>query len=357
MLLDSAIYLYPLLITNEDADKNEKCIYLGINPELGNRISWCIDSAFTSHTFIIGPSGSGKTISLATIASRFNNVLGSKVIVFDIKDEYRLFLKLFNLEHRYIDPLKTPIPLCYCNEDKDIAERRINIFINVVSKVYSISPMNRRFLREYIHHLCSHCLPVESLYDIEQVDSSLSDAINDIVSSFSVYTEKSFDPLIHIMNNNVIFNLKPLFSRSRALSTITIFYVLTQLLSSQNIAINIPPRYVIVLDELWNIAPYIIDDLINILARYSRSYGISIFMSTQSIDDINPHAEAVIGNCNMVLALSSQSYSYWLRVSKYLNLSKRMIEKALIFSDHGTGIIRMHPHYIPSLIYIDPFEG
>lgn len=230
------------------------------------------------------------------------------------------------------------------------------MFINIVSKAYSISPMNRRFLREYLHYLCSHCLPIETLYDIEHIDSSLGDVINDIASSFAIYTEKSFDPLIYMTNNNIIFNLKSLFLRSRALSAITIFYIMTQLLSTQSIAVNTPPRYVIILDELWHIDPHIIDDLINMLSRYSRSYGISILMSTQNIDDINPYVDAIIGNCGMILALSSQSYSYWLRISRYLNISKRMIEKALKFSEQGTGIIRVYPYYTPNLIYIDPFE-
>ncbi len=260
------------------------------------------------------------------------------------------------MEHKYIDILKTPIPLCYCNEDKDSTERRISMFLDIVSKVYSISPMNRRFLREYLYYLCSRCLPIETLYDIEYIDTSLSDIINYIPSGFAIYTEKSFDPLIYMSNNNIIFNLKSLFLRNRILSTIAIFYIMTQLLLAQSIAINTPPRYVIVLDELWHINPHIIDDLINMLSRYSRSYGISILMSTQNIDDINPYVDAIIGNCGMILALSSQSYSYWLRISKYLNLSKRMIEKALKFSEHGTGVIRVYPYYIPNLIYIDPFE-
>ncbi|MEM4766897.1 MAG: DUF87 domain-containing protein [Ignisphaera sp.] len=321
--------------------------------DYGSKVYWDPRSTITSHVFIVGPSGSGKSVALSTLSYRIAEKFKSVLTVFDVKAEHYHLLKFSGLDVREFNPLKTPLPLCFCDDSRVNSEQNINAFLKVFQKVYGISSSLYRTLYENIKYICYRCEPVERLYDVvENID-----ALNDLVKVFEVYPSRGSDPVEGVLNGHSVFNLKEVFLGSTALSSFIIYYTIDRILRNANLSFSNTPQRVVVLDELWHVAPHIIDELIQILTRYSRGYGIAFFMATQSIDDVGVYADAISGSSALLLAMASPTHSYWSRISRYLNLSRKGVDRAVKLSGQGECVVRMYPFEAPMFIYMDPLES
>ena len=328
---------------------------MGIDLDSGNSVYWDLNEAFAPHALVIGPSGSGKTLTLSILAYRMLKSFNTTIVVFDIKDEYKDRLsKDLNIDVMDIDPFKNPLPICICNEYNPV---KMNRFSHTISKIYGLSEGSRKILLDLLESSCRYCTPLERIVNsIEIQEKNLILALNDIIQTFAIYD--TIPSIFHRANraSATIINLKRVFLQSKELSSTIIIYILT------NILYNVEPRRThipskaIILDEIWHTIPYISSDLISMLSRYARSFGISLLMASQSIDDLQPYIDTIVGNCSLFIALASHSYSYWHKVSRYLNLSSKLIEKALELKEKGEGVARIVPKRKPYFIYIDPIE-
>jgi len=113
---------------------------------------------------------------------------------------------------------------------------------------------------------------------------------------------------------------------------------------------------VVVLDELWHVIPYVTEEFVDMLARYCRGLGLTLLMATQNIDDLHPYEDAIANNCGGFIALASPSISYWYRLQKYLNLSKKNLELVSSFAGQGVGVALLAPSSMPLILYVDPLD-
>lgn len=351
VLLDYLVYVNTLSFLYRRALDMEG-IYVGIDIDFGSKVYWNPSSTITSHVFIVGPSGSGKSVTLSAISYRVIEKFKPLLTIFDVKNEYRYLFKIFNLNINEFSPLKTPLPLCFCDDNKVGVERNVNAFLKALSKVYGISPSLRRALYENIKYICSRCEPIEHLYDVAED----SEALNDAMKVFEVYPSKELDPMKGLLSGYSIINLREAFLNSTALSSFLIYYIIDNILKSHKLSFSNVPQRVIVLDELWHIAPYIMDDLIQILTRYSRGYGVSLFMATQNIDDVEPYTDVITTSSALLLAMASPTHGYWGKVARYLNLSRKGIDRAVELNNQGECVMRMYPYEDPMFIYVDPLD-
>lgn len=358
VLLDTASIPITMFMHNESKHDG---IYVGIDLVSGATLYWNPLKAFSSHILVVGPTGSGKTQTLLALAYRFRDIYRSSVVFIDVKNEFAELLKLYSRENVIvIDSIKNSLPICFCSDDKNKKINSVAMVVNTLTKIFSLTLSQQKLLRDTLIDICMKCSDVSDvLLNVGEVatDKRLGETMEIITELFNTYQDIS-ENILNISRNGDIYvvNLKSLFLRDRIYSsTYTLHFIKLILEKLDHSVINVP-KIVIVIDELWHSLPYISDELISILTRYGRSLGITIFMATQGIDDLHPHTDVIASSCGGFISMASHSLSYWQRVKRYLNLSNRSIEKALMLNNQGEAVARFSPQSTPVFLYIDPLE-
>ncbi|MEM1805225.1 MAG: DUF87 domain-containing protein [Ignisphaera sp.] len=340
---------------------NRSGIYVGIDIASGNNVYWDISKSFSPHVLVIGPTGSGKTLTLAAIANRLKNHYAGCTIFMDVKNEYVDILTLYNYKDIFVlDPIKTPLPLCFCHDDKHQKLESVNIVVDVLAKVFSLHPTKQRVLQNILLEACVKCSDVNdslAIGDEILLDRNVDEALQTVMKLFNVYLDANEHPLaIQDSEKAYVINLKSLFLRNKADSATVILYTTRFILEKLGYSLITTPKIVMVIDELWHALPYLAEDFIMILTRYSRSFGLSILMATQGVDDLYPYSDTIVNSCGGLISMASSSIAYWQRLRRYLNLSNKSIEKALTLCNQGEAVARFSPQNVPLFLYIDPLE-
>lgn len=362
-LLDS---LEPVVLVPLDRGGNSG-IYVGIDLISGNSVYWNFDKSSSPHTLVIGPTGSGKTITLLTLLSRIMTKYGSSALVFDVKDEYTQLLSIHELRYldvKVLNPLEDPLPLCVCSSSVAEKQTLISNVVGSLSKIFPMTPTSSRTLFKVLMDVCTRCIDVDALtvYHFNILDRELEEVVDVIMRIFGIYPElppklsSIFQMPVSHRRSAYVINLKNLFTRDRAESAAVVLYMLRTLLTYLDPSLTSIPRILVIFDELWHTIPYMAEDLVNTLARYGRSLGLALMMSTQNIDDLHPYTDAIISNCGGFIAMSSSSTSYWLRLRSYLNLSRKAIDYIETIADQGVCVARFSPNSTSAILYIDPFN-
>lgn len=359
LLLDALmpVALVPTTIARGD---NNKSIYVGIDIISGGSVYWDLSQSFSPHILVIGPSGSGKTITLLSLANRLRTKYRCSLAIMDVKDEYRYVIGMFKYNDVAMLSLpENPIPLCYCDDPMDKKHRMVLDAVDVVSKIFSLTPTTSRALYDAMFSICTQCIDIDNLLssDLNVYDRGLNDAIEAVVRIFDVYPSRYIAeaPSLSDQGRVYIVNLRHLFIKSKADSATVILY-LTRSLLNQLSTISTLPRVILVLDELWHAVPYIAEDLLNTLTRYGRGIGLMLMMATQNIDDLYPHTNAIVNSCGVFIAMASPSISYWQKLRHYLNLSGKAVEYAATLRNQGEAVARFSSHGVPVFLYVDPFD-
>lgn len=335
-------------------------MYIGVNLVSGEPIFWDVQNSPSPHTMVIGPTGSGKTLTLLSLARRFMLKYNVNSIIFDIKNEYLHLLSLYKLNDTVVlNPLEIPIPLCYCNSSTDERNAMVSTAVDTLTKVFSLTSTSSKLMFKALSDLCSRCVDIDNLttYRFDTHDRELAKAIDTVTRIFNVYPTTSTYISLVPQKRVYVVNLKHIFLRDRAESATVVLYILNSLMRYLGANPLSTPIISVIIDEFWYVLPYIGDDLVNMLTRYSRSLGLSIFIATQNIDDLHPYTEAVANNCGMLIAMSSPSISYWRRLQQYLNLSRKAIEYVMSIAQQGVAVARITPSKIPFIVYIDPVDS
>jgi hypothetical protein len=345
---------------------NTSGVYIGIDAISGASIYWDVELSLTPHVLVIGPSGSGKSVTLSSLVNRFVKLYNANAFIFDIKDEYRDLLSIYrNNGLTFLNPLEEPLPLCYCDDTSPKKLEMINTVVNSVSSVYPLSTQSKKYLIRTLADICTRCLSIDSdwHYGLEVYDKELNRAIDTLSTLFNVYpsrhnvNHKILDMLTVKKGEISIINLKHLFIRDRTKSVATVIHILNYLLSTLSTSSTSIPNSVVVIDELWHVIPFIGDELVNMLARYSRGLGLALFMATQGIDDLYPYIDTIVNSSGVFIAMSTPSMSYWQRLQQYLNLTKKAIDYIMNISGQGIAVTRVSPCKTPIVLYIDPLDN
>ncbi|MEM0026797.1 MAG: DUF87 domain-containing protein [Ignisphaera sp.] len=340
-----------------DYKNSNSDVYVGVDLVFGKRVSWNVEASPSQHILVVGPTGSGKSVAVSVLASRLSRKFGAPITVFDIKNEYEDYMKLLlNRSFNVWDVVHSPIPLCTCNDESNAIYYDVQLFVSTVNSIFKMPSYTREQLYDALVRLCKQCNEVtleEAVPSYLLIDEY--ESLSTLFSIFKVY-ESPHNVLNMLLERDVIIDLHKIFLLDKKASAITILYIVKQILKKSRVFFESRVNRVVVLDELWHLTHHAIDEFMNVLVRYSRGFGISLAMATQNIDDLKPYTDSIIESCGMLLALSSASQSYWLKLAKYLNLSRKGIENAMRFSNRGTGVLRIYPHEKPLHVYIDPFD-
>ena len=346
----------PLCLLASPATSHEvvnKGVYIGIDLDSGSELYWDMLSSPSPHAIVIGPTGSGKTITLLTLAQRIARTYNASILVIDIKGEYRALLDGLVDRVFVFNPLSKPIDICN--------QTLINILIELLQAMLHLNESSRRFLAEVLKISCSSSSLTNTLRSIpvNNVDE-LGKALEIIqllfesregVELFTLLREtlKPRSALIIELGTSIHYDyaaIIPLLFISVMLTP----QVLSTILNYSDI------KLVLVLDEAWLYVPYTTRDIVTKVLRLARSYGISMLMATQSLGDLDEYKDLILSNCGLFIALASNAKSYWIELAKYLNLSSRLVNRALELQERGEGVVLLAPSKTPRFVYIDPLS-
>ena len=290
---------------------------------------------------------------MLTLAQRIARAYNASILVIDVKGEYKSLLKDLLDKVSVFNPLSKPIDVCN--------QTLINILVELLQAVLHLNESSRRLLTEVLRISCnsSSLTSILRSVPVNNVDE-LGRALEIIqllfesregVDLFAMLREtlKPRTALIVELGISARYDyvtIIPLFFISIVLTPQT----LSTIFNYSDI------KLVLVLDEAWLYVPHTTHSIITKVLRLARSYGVSMLMATQSLGDLGEYKDLILSNCGLLIALASNTKSYWIELAKYLNLSPRLINRALELQEKGEGVALLAPSKTPRFVYIDPLS-
>ena len=290
---------------------------------------------------------------MLTLAQRIAKVHNASILVIDVKGEYKSMLRDLLDRVTVFNPLSKPIDIC--------SQTLITTLVELLQTVLHLNESSRKLLAEILRTSCSSSSLTNILKSIpvSNVDE-LGKALEIIqllfesregIDLFTLLREtlKPRTALIVELEASTHYDyaaIIPLFFISIMLTPQT----LSTILNYSDI------KLVLVLDEAWLYVPHTTHSTITRVLRLARSYGISMLMATQSLGDLSEYRDLLLSNCGLLIALASNVKSYWIELAKYLNLSPRLINRALELQEKGEGVALLAPSKTPRFVYIDPLS-
>ncbi len=331
-------------------------MYIGIDLDTGSRLYWDLHSSRSPHALVVGPTGSGKSVTLATIARRISAAYDAAILVLDLKGEYRSLLAHTIRRVANLNPLSTPIRIC-----SQGSRNIIEALVDTLSSILSLTEGGRRLISEILSACCTACKPINEvlknvpIYELGETAKAL-EALSLFFDSCQGLDMTTIAKEFLQPKNALILDLEELSHYDYALIAPLLLTVLTTVPRLLGPAELNEIRLAIVLDEAWSYLPYATQNTITKLLRLARSYGISLLMATQSIDDLSSHAELAVSNSGLLIALASSYRSYWTQLARYLNLNPKLLNRALELQERGEGVALIAPSRTPRFIYVDPLD-
>jgi len=329
-------------------------IYIGIDLDSGSELYWNMLNSPSPHAIVIGPTGSGKTITLMTLAQRIAKTYNASILVIDVKGEYKILLKGLVDRVSVFNPLSKPIDICN--------RTLMNILVELLQAILHLNEGSRRFLAEVIKTSCNssslastlRSIPVSNIDELGKALEILQLFFEsrEGVDLFTMLKEtlKPRSALVIELGTPVHYDyvaIIPLFFISATLTP----QALSTIFNHSTI------KLVLVLDEAWLYIPHTTRSIITKVLRLARSYGVSILMATQSLEDLGEYKDLILSNCGLLIALASNVKSYWMELAKYLNLSPKLINRALELQEKGEGVALLAPSKTPRFVYVDPLSS
>ncbi len=225
----------------------------------------------------------------------------------------------------------------------------------------SLNEGSRRLISEVLSTCCTTCRPISEIlkniptYELGETAKAL-EALSLFFDSCQGLDMATMARELLQPKKALILDLEELSHYDYTLIAPLFFTVLTTIprLLDQ-VELN-EVRLAIVLDEAWSYLPYATQNTITKLLRLARSYGTSLLMATQNVDDLGSHAELVVSNSGLLIALASSYRSYWTQLARYLNLNPKLLSRALELQERGEGVALIAPSRTPRFMYVDPLD-
>lgn len=336
-------FIVPALIRGTHRRGRQVGVYIGKNISTGEEIFWDLDTAPSPHIVVVGPTGSGKTELLAHLASEMNTVYGISYIVVDAKGEYpdrlgargeafkvvrleSVSLGLSRLIRESLDPytITEIISRAFGIEDERLRVKLYNVLRSSISAEHPL---------ERAASLASLMLDEYTSYKIKE--------ILDQVSSLETSGQHLIDVLSR-EDSNVVIDISDIFVRNERLVRTLVLVLEAAMKLGLLKAGNEKIRRLLLLDEAW--AYLGIPGLVSDLMRISRSYGVSVALATQRIEDIDGEP-GLSSDAGLFIAMSSPSPEYWDSLQRYVKMSEEILELVNVLG-RGEGIARIAPEQV-----------
>ncbi len=315
-------------------------IYVGIELDTRSAVFWDLGVAPNANVLAVGPSGTGKTETLSTLVARMRKVLGVGALIVDLKGEYAEKLRNKGIDDViHVKLGLSKIDIC--------SEQEINSVTEIIEKVYRIPTEAIGVLRTSIEEIIcgsSVSLPIDAL--IDRITSSMTTVFDSNGIDVNSLIRES-------LRRPVVLDLSPVMYVDNRIAVVASLHVLNELFKYCRREISETPRIAIVIDEAWRYMVSPFEEFLCMLARFGRSYGVSLMIATQSPEDIPSMLMNAIEGFGLIVALANPSRSYWLSIARLFHMNRSHIDKALSLSNIGEGVVRFLPLRKPFFVYVD----
>ncbi len=360
--------LYPFIISSTAlTTTSSKGIYLGKDPDSGERVFWDISKSLSPHVLVVGPTGSGKTEFLAVLVSRLLSFFGKGSIILDIKGEYPLRLERHGVPFKHY-VLGEDLELNLNGLSKLYPKRLCSgVLTDVIVKSYEL--LNKKEMVSAIYRGIEYSLNIgcQDLLDcLRQYVESYEEpyityAVSRIVSEVKSVSTGSGASLSSLMlealhgglREVVVLDESKIASSSRNLVNLAICYmssaVKASIQASRPSARPFHFKTALVLDEGWLYIQKLTEE-VSSLMRLGRSYGVMVCIATQSIDDLRVLGSGVTNNLGLLVAMASPDPGYWESLTGFMHFPLREIQRFTTLLGRGEGIVRISPDPRPRAV-------
>ena len=301
-------------------------IYLGIDLIRSVPVRWDHRRSPNTHVLVLGSSGSGKTHTLAALAVRLlRHGVGRHILVIDLKGEYLDLLSVDRAKLTVVDPSLTPLKLC--------TDTPRGIHLDMLMSALRLPDDVRSHLRRILLTACS------SRYSIDL--RTLSNEFQVVDKYIDLHEGLSLG-----LHSVEVLNLSSIPLRSAIpLSALAIGIALAR------------GDYIIVLDEAWHLVSALDPELVDYVYRFSRSYGCSLLVASQSPTDLGSNERLFFENSSLILCFSSTSTDYWRKILGALFPSRKKTILELVskyVEERGHCLAKFSYSKDPLFLYFDP---
>ncbi len=332
-------FIVPALIRGTHRRGRQAGVYLGKNLSTGEEVFWNLENAPSPHIVVVGPTGSGKTELLAYLASEMNTVHGIRYIVIDAKGEYSERLSARGEVFSIVRLENVSLGLSRIFKES----RNPHIITEIISRAFGIDERLRvklyNVLRNSINaeHPLEHAASLASLTLDEYSSYKIREILDQVAS-----LDTGQQPLIEVLSepdSNVVIDISDVFVRNERLVRTLVLVLEAAMKMGLLRAGDGRIRRLLLLDEAWIYLG--IPGLVSDLMRISRSYGVSVAVATQRIEDID-REPGLSSDAGLFIAMSSPSPEYWDSVQRYVKISEEIMDLVNVL-ERGEGIVRIAP--------------
>lgn len=326
-------------------------IKVGYNISTGENIYCCFNDSTrynNQHIAVAGKSGSGKTqFALEFLRQLYKQTQGQVNFLFlDFKglseDDKIKMSDFFTETHtECINAPHTPFPLNPVSFIDNVNEKNklvgINKFVDIIAKYSNIGKKQQQTLKDatkeaFIQHKDGKHPSLKEIYDlvIESVGDN-RDTLTEIMerlSEYELFASRVNDPSI-FLNNNYYFSLSGELDSTVRFTSIFliinyIFNVFTNMGGTEVVDGSRSMRYVLMIDEAHDLFREKKSlEILEVLLRKIRSYGVSIILLSQGISEYNQGNFDFSQECETAFLLPINDLNNTKAINKFLGLSEK----------------------------------
>lgn len=356
---DAPVPLEPVKNNNQHIIKSEFSgpidIKVGYDPISKAEVRFCFNGSEYSnqHIAVAGKSGSGKT----EFAKEFLRQLvvksqGQVNFLFldfkGIKEDDKIKMQEFfrQTQTTCINAPDTPFPLNPLTFIDNINEKNkavgINKFVDIVAKYSNIGKVQQQTLKDATKEAFIQCqggypslklirdIVFEKMGDKRDI---LSDLLDRLGNDYELFANEVKDPSM-FLNNNYYLSLSGELDNTVRFTSVFliinyIFNVFTNMGGTDVVNGYRSMRYVLMIDEAHDLFREKKSlEILEVLLRKIRSYGVSVFLLSQGINEYNQGNFDFSQECETSFLLPINDMANTKAINKFLGLTEKEGEKA-----------------------------
>lgn len=332
-------------------------IKVGYNHKTKEDINFCFNDTrkySNQHIAVAGMSGSGKTQFAKEFMYQLNVKTGGKVnfLFLDFKgmkeDERQKEEEFFRSANiRFVDAPNSPFPLnpltFINNQDEKTRIVGINKFVDIIQRYANLGHKQKQFLKDATKNAFENCEvgKYPSLKDVNECLFELlgdkRDSLTEIMQNLCDYElfDSSVESPSEFLNNNYYFSLSGELDSTVRFTSIflIIYYIFTVFTNMGNADIKDEyqsMRYVLMIDEAHDLFREKKSlEILEIILRKIRSYGVSVFLLSQGIKEYNQGTFDFSQECKTSFLLPISDLDNVKSINTFLGLTEKESQRAI----------------------------
>ena len=326
-------------------------IKVGYNTVTGQEIYCCFNDSYkynNQHIAVAGKSGSGKTqFALEFLRQLYKKTQGQVNFLFldfkGLSEEDRIKMKSFFSETHTecISAPQMPFPLNPVSFIDNVNEKNklvgINKFVDIIAKYSNIGKKQQQTLKDatkeaFLQHKDGKHPSLKEIYDlVNEYVGDKRDTLTEIMerlSEYELFSSNINDPSI-FLNNNYYFSLSGELDSTVRFTSIFliinyIFNVFTNMGGTDVDDGKRSMRYILMIDEAHDLFREKKSlEILEVLLRKIRSYGVSIVLLSQGISEYNQGNFDFSQECETAFLLPINDLNNTKAINKFLGLTEK----------------------------------